>query len=207
MSRLCRLQAALLLVCSWALFAQSDRGNITGTISDPADAVVAAASVLATNSETGAQFRTVSTSTGNYSISSLPSGTYALSVEVAGFKKFTQQGINVQVAQTARVDVRLAVGSTSDSITVSADANLLKTEDAAQSNTLTGDRINALPLNFAIGAGAIRNPLGFVTLAPGSSINGWNDIKVNGAPNNTFRIIFEGQDTTSDLNPRVSDES
>jgi len=127
MSRLCRLQATLLLVCSCVLFAQSDRGNITGTISDPADAVVPNASVVATNSETGAQFRTVSTTTGNYTISSLPSGTYDLGIEVAGFKKFTQQGINVQVAQTARVDVRLAVGSTSDSVTVSADANLLKT--------------------------------------------------------------------------------
>lgn len=207
MLKLCRLQATLLLLCSCALVAQSDRGNITGTISDPADAVVPNASVVATNSETGAQFRTVSTSTGNYTISSLPSGTYDLSVEVAGFKKFMQQGINVQVAQTARIDVRLAVGSTSDSVTVAADANLLKTEDAAQSDTLSGDRINSLPLNFAIGAGAIRNPLGFAALAPGSSINGWNDIKVNGAPNNTFRIIFEGQDTTSDLNPRVSDES
>src|SRR5690349_24081771 len=91
MLRLCRLQATLLLVCSGVLFAQSDRGNITGTISDPADAVVTNASVVATNSETGAQFRTVSTTTGNYTISSLPSGTYDLGVEVAGFKKRSEE--------------------------------------------------------------------------------------------------------------------
>ena len=53
----------------------------------------------------------------------------------------------------------------------------------------------------------MRNPLSFVQLAPGAAINGWNDIRINGAPSNTFRIIFEGQDTTSALNPRVSDES
>ncbi|MEJ7607110.1 MAG: hypothetical protein WKF37_12805 [Bryobacteraceae bacterium] len=53
----------------------------------------------------------------------------------------------------------------------------------------------------------MRNPLSFVQLSPGASIGGWNDIRVNGAPGNTFRIIFEGQDTTSALNPRVSDES
>jgi hypothetical protein len=207
MLKFCRARAALFLLCSAALFGQSDRGNLTGTISDPANAVVPTATVVATNSETGVQSRTVATSTGNYTISALPAGTYDLSVEAAGFKKYLQRGISVQVAQTARVDVTLEVGSTSETVSVSADASLLKTEDAAQSDTLSGDRINALPLNFAIGAGAIRNPLSFVALAPGSSINGWNDIKVNGAPNNTFRIIFEGQDTTSDLNPRVSDES
>jgi hypothetical protein len=92
-------------------------------------------------------------------------------------------------------------------LTVTAEAPLLKTEDAEQSETFSGDRLNSLPINFGIGGGAIRNPLGFVELAPGASINGWNDIKVNGAPNNSFRIIFEGQDSTSDLNPRVSDES
>ena len=207
MLRFCRLQTALLLLCSAALFGQSDRGTLTGTISDPANAVVPAATVVATNAETGVQSRTVTTSTGNYTISSLPAGTYDLSVENAGFKKYLQHGISVQVAETARVDVVLEVGSTSETISVSANADMLKTEDAAQSDTLSGDRINALPLNFSIGGGAIRNPLSFVALAPGSSLNGWNDIKVNGAPNGTFRIIFEGQDTTSDLNPRVSDES
>ena len=95
----------------------------------------------------------------------------------------------------------------SESVQVTADAPLLKTETAEQSTTISGDRINALPLNFAIGAGAVRNPLTFVQLSPGASIGGWNDIRVNGAPGNTFRIIFEGQDTTSALNPRVSDES
>jgi hypothetical protein len=72
------------------------------------------------------------------------------------------------------------------------------------STNITGDRINALPINSAL-AGAVQPP-GFVR-SPGSSIAGWNDIRVNGAPSNTFRIIFEGQDTTSSLNPRVSDES
>jgi len=198
---------AISLLCAAAALAQSDRGTITGTVSDSAGAVVPGAVVVATNSETGVQSRTVTTSTGNYTIPSLPVGLYDVSVEVPGFKKHLQRGIKVQVAQTERVDIGLEVGTAAESVTVTSDAPLLKSEDAAQSNTISGDRINALPLNFAIGAGAIRNPLSFVQLAPGSSINGWNDIKVNGAPSNTFRIIFEGQDTTSDLNPRVSDES
>jgi len=202
-----RLLFLLCLPFAACLIAQSDRGTITGQVSDSGGAVVPNAAVTATNSETGVQSRTVTTETGNYTISSMPVGLYDLSVEVAGFKKYTRQGIRVSVAETARIDVTLEVGLATESVTVTADAPLLKTESAEQSTNITGDRINALPINSALGAGAIRNPLGFVALVPGSSIAGWNDIRVNGAPSNTFKIIFEGQDTTSALNPRVSDES
>lgn len=195
------------LVLSLAIYGQSDRGTITGTVTDAAAALVPSASVVATNPETGVQFRTETTSTGNYTIPSVPAGSYDVTIEHAGFRKFQQNGVRVQVAQSIRVDVALQVGSTADSIVVTDFTPLLKSESAEQSTTISGDRINALPLNFALGAGAVRNPLSFVQLAPGASINGWNDIRVNGAPSNTFRIIFEGQDTTSALNPRVSDES
>jgi hypothetical protein len=198
---------ALLAVCAGSVLAQSDRGTITGTVSDAANAVVPNAAIVATNSATGIQSRANTTSTGNYTLTSLPVGLYDISVEMTGFKKYVQTGVRVQVAGTERVDIRLEVGSAAESVTVNADAALLKTEDAEQSQTFSGDRLNSLPINFGIGGGAIRNPLGFVALAPGASLNGWNDIKVNGAPNGSFRIIFEGQDSTSDLNPRVSDES
>ncbi|MDQ1471962.1 MAG: hypothetical protein QOJ99_3442, partial [Bryobacterales bacterium] len=206
MNGICSVMA-LIAACAGSVLAQSDRGTITGTISDAANAIVPKAAVVATNSGTGVQSRTETTSTGNYTLSSLPVGMYDISVEVTGFKKYVQTGVRVQVAGTERIDIRLEVGSATESVTVNADAALLKTEDAEQSQTFSGDRLNSLPINFGIGGGAIRNPLGFVALAPGASLNGWNDIKVNGAPNGSFRIIFEGQDSTSDLNPRVSDES
>ena len=117
-----------------AIFAQSDRGSITGTISDPASAIIPAASVTAKNSDTGAQYQTVTTATGNYTLSQLPAGVYDLSVEVAGFNKFTQRGIRVQVAQAARIDISLQVGGTSESVTVNADAPLLKTDSGEQSH-------------------------------------------------------------------------
>ncbi len=197
----------LALIGLAVLHAQSDRATLTGTVSDQTGALVPAAPIVVTNTGTGVQFRTQTTETGNYTIPSLPVGTYDLVVEMQGFRRYQQTGIRVQVAVTARIDVILQVGSTAEEITVVADAPLLKSESAEQSTTISGDRINALPLNFAIGQGAVRNPLSFVQLSPGASISGWNDIRVNGAPGNTFRIIFEGQDTTSALNPRVSDES
>ena len=199
--------AAVLCLCALACLAQSDRGTITGTVSDPAGALIPGAKITAENPETGVQFTTLTTNTGNYTIPSVPSGTYSITVEQPGFRKFIQTGVSVQVAQSSRIDVTLQIGSTSEAVTISADAPLLRTESAEQSTTISGDQINQLPINFAIGAGAVRNPLSFVQLSPGASIGGWNDIRVNGAPGNTFRIIFEGQDTTSALNPRVSDES
>jgi hypothetical protein len=190
------------LVSIAATFAQSDRGTINGTITDPADAVVPGATVVARNVETAAQYQTVTTPTGNYTISSLPVGVYGVTVEAPGFKRFTQQGVTVEVAQTARVDIALQVGAASESVTVSADATLLKTESAEQSTTMDADRINALPLNFAnTQTGAIRNPLAFVTVSPGAwyQPGSQDTIRVNGLPTTSFKIMLDGQDATNAL--------
>ena len=115
------------------------------------------ATVVATNTETGVQSRTITTGTGNYTLPSVPVGVYDLSVEVPGFKKFVRQGIRVAVAETARIDIRLEVGAASESVTVTADAALLKTESAEQGTNITGVRINALPINSALGASRSQN--------------------------------------------------
>src|SRR5215831_18931390 len=98
--------------------AQNDRGSITGTVQDPASAVVPNATVVATNIETGVEYRTVTTETGNYTILLLPAGRYTLTVSAAGFKQHTVGDIEVQVAQTNRVDAQLQVGATTDTVTV-----------------------------------------------------------------------------------------
>jgi hypothetical protein len=205
--RLLSVGVCLLALCSAAL-GQSDRGTITGTILDPAGAVVPNARVNAQNAETGVSIATVSTSTGDYTIPSLPAGTYNLTVEASGFKTTTQKGIQVEVALTARVNVNLQIGQTSDTVTITAEAPLLKTENAEQDQNIAGDTINALPLNFGGGGGATgaaRDPLAFINLSPGvqqtvgvggpSSPNG--NAAVNGFAGGTFRVYLDGQDETS----------
>ncbi|MEP6961488.1 MAG: TonB-dependent receptor, partial [Acidobacteriota bacterium] len=124
----------------------------------------------------------------------------------AGFMKYAQSGITIQVAQTTRLDVSLQVGATSETVTVTAESTLLKTESAEQSYNISTTRINALPLNFsARGPGSFRNPLTFVQLLPGGSITDRNNIRVNGMPNATFAMRLEGQDTTRPLDPLNSD--
>src|SRR5712692_5650223 len=107
-----------LFLFSVAAFAQTDRGTITGTIADPAGAVVAGAKVEARNVDTGTLYEVASTGTGNYTLSQLPAGTYEVSIAVPGFKRSVRQNIVVQVAGTIRVDVTLEVGSAAESVTV-----------------------------------------------------------------------------------------
>ena len=150
----------LLLLASSFVFAQSDRGTITGTVTDQAGASVAGAAVEAKNTATGAVTAVVSTATGNYVISSLPVGSYEVTATVAGFKKYVRSGITVQVAQTLGIDITLEVGAATESISVTADASLLKTETADVSQNVTVATLNELPImgvgSAASGSSGIR---------------------------------------------------
>ena len=122
------ISSLFVCVVASALFAQSDRGTITGTVTDPAGAVVAGAAIEARNAATGVSYQSASTSTGNYTIPQLPVGTYEVSATVPGFKKYVRQGITVGVAEVLRIDLALEVGAATESVTVQADAPLLRTE-------------------------------------------------------------------------------
>jgi Carboxypeptidase regulatory-like domain len=185
--------------------AQSDRGSITGAITDGAGSSIAAASVTATNEGTGAQNHTVTTGAGEYTIPELPAGVYSLTVESQGFTKLIHSGITVSVNLNVRVDMTLNVGAATTTVNVTSDAPLLKTENPENNITVTSTDFNSLPLNMA-GVGAVRDPLSFAELAPGTTVGGWNDIHINGSPGNTYRIILDGQDSGSGLHSRVSDE-
>jgi len=106
MKALRRLSLVLFAVALTA-FAQTDRGTITGTVTDPAGAVVASAPLVLLNTNTGNQYQAATSETGNYTFSQLPIGNYTLTVTVAGFKTYVHQNLNVQAASTIREDVAL----------------------------------------------------------------------------------------------------
>jgi len=191
--------ASLCLFLIVTAYAQSDRGTITGTVSDSSNAVVPGAKILATSVETGNKYETVTTATGNFTLPSLPKGTYDVSVQAAGFSRVTQPGNQVEVAQTIRLDFVLKVGSVAESLIVTAEAPLLRTENAEQSTNISGDRINSLPMNFGGGGnntGQIRNWLSFLVLSPG--VSGTDEsAPLNNSPANSFKIYLDGQDATS----------
>jgi hypothetical protein len=198
-----------LLICALSMllmaafvFAQSDRGTITGTVSDPAGAVVPNASIEARNMQSSELFKAGTTGTGNFTIPQLPVGTYELSVTSAGFKKYARPGIEVGVAQTVRVDATLEVGASSDTITVNAEAPLLKTESGELSHNIAYSRVDEIPL-LTLGnpgtLGNIRNPLQAVTLLPGAQFQNENTLRINGMPSSSQAIRIEGQDATNGM--------
>jgi hypothetical protein len=191
-----------------AAFAQSDRGTITGTVSDPAGARIAGATVQAKNTETGAEYQAATTETGNYVLAQLPVGAYQLSVSMQGFKSHVRQGLTVSVAQTVRIDVALELGAISESVTVSADAPLLKTESGELGHNVKTDTLNQLPI-LSIGSAAggnsgIRNPYAVMQLLPGTDWRPDASVRVNGTPGNTQAMRIEGQDSTNNLWAQLS---
>jgi len=195
---------AFLFMCLWVLpvCGQSDRGTITGTVSDPSGAVVAAAPVEARNVETGAVYQAATSTTGNYTLTQLPTGTYELTVAVPAFKKFIRTNLLLPVAQTLRVDVTLEVGAATESVTVSEVSPLLKTESGELSHNVATETMNNLPV-LGIGASAssagIRNPYAVLQLLPGSDWRPDTSIRLNGMPSNTEAMRIEGQDATNGL--------
>jgi hypothetical protein len=184
--------------------AQNDRGTITGIVMDPANASVPGAAIVARNMQTGVQYEAATTETGNYTVAQLPAGIYELSVSAAGFAKFIQQGITVQVAQTAPVNVVMKLGSAADSVTVTADATLLKADSSDISHNVNESMVNNLALYGQAGGagGGIRNPYAFMAILPGASFTSSNnDFRINGLPNDTYSMRIEGQEATYSQQP------
>ncbi|HYL10263.1 MAG TPA: carboxypeptidase regulatory-like domain-containing protein, partial [Candidatus Acidoferrales bacterium] len=143
-----------------ASYAQ-DTGYISGTVIDKSGAAVVGAEVVLT-STAGSLTRSTSTNgDGAYTVAGLPGDTYNLSVSAKGFQKYTAQGIKLNVAEKARVDVTLTVGAMSEEITVTGEAAAqVETQSSDLTSTITGKQINNLELNG-------RNFTQLVTLAPG----------------------------------------
>ena len=199
----------MVLTCASALtgFAQSDRGTITGTVTDPSGAAVARAKVIAVNTNTGASFETTSTSEGSYTLPELSAAPYKISVEAPGFKTTTQT-IQLPVQETIRVDFSLIVGAASDQVTVSGDAPILQTESAVQQTNVTEKQVRELPLQVSAEFGG-RTPLSFIFLdssvtagtgasTPGNSGGRGTDasnFRVNGGQALGTSILIDGAGT------------
>jgi len=201
------------VVCLFALtttaFTQSDRGTITGTVSDATGAVIPGVAIEAKNSQTGATYQAGSSETGNYTLAQLPAGTYELSANLPGFKRYLRSGIIVSVATTLRIDVALEVGQAGDSVTVEAASPLLKTESGEVSHNITAEQADSLPvltLSGALGTtlGNVRNPLQVINLLPGASFANENQLRVNGMPSSTHSIRIEGQDATNGMYRQIN---
>ncbi|PYV38733.1 MAG: hypothetical protein DMG06_25000, partial [Acidobacteria bacterium] len=154
----------MLLGLAGLLFGQSDRGTITGTVTDPSGAVIPDAAVTVTNVRTDTKTMVTSTSSGNYAVPLLPAGTYKITVEKQGFKTAVRESLPLLVGQTVREDIILQVGEVSQTVEVEAVAPLLKPETSELSTAVSNKEVMDLPLPMS---GEARSPINFIALVPG----------------------------------------
>ena len=218
LSRSFRLQlfvAALLASTPVVLRAQaSSQAQLTGTVKDQSGGVVPNAQVTVTNLATQVVFAVATNDSGIYRFPDLQPAQYRLSCALPGFKTFEQTPITLQVNQIEEINVTLTPGSTSEQVTVTAQAPPLDTSTATLGQVVTTRSIENLPLN-------VRDPLALLGLTPGVIFgpnfgNGGgkdvgrnffkSDFNVGGGRSGSQEILIDGApDTTPDINRGVID--
>ena len=187
--------ALFLAMSTTALWAQAGGGSMVGTVHDPAGAVVPNATVTITNTDTNSNYPVTTNGDGRFLYPQLPVGTYKVTVAAPGFKEAVQAGITVSIGTTSTLDMTLQVGQTSQSVTVTANAQQIQTESSDVGTTVPGKLIAQLPLNFS---GVIRSPLEFMTLTPGfqgdstGNAQSQASFKLNGAGTGQADVILDG---------------
>jgi hypothetical protein len=155
--------AVFLVLLANSATAQVEQGRIVGRIVDPQDASIVGASIKLTNLGTNIVQAAVTDQSGNFVITPVKAGTYALSVMAAGFDTMLSSQIQVQVGEIVRQDLRLRVGSSTTTIEVTTGQQLLTTDSATVGQVITNQQLSDLPLN---GRGFFR----LAELTPGAAL-------------------------------------
>ena len=185
------LLAAFVLFAGSGLLAQTDRANLTGTVTDQSGAIVPGATVAAIHVATNAT-RTATTNTeGGYVIPQLIVGEYRLKTEAAGFKTSVNSGITLTPGATVRADISLQIGQITESIQVSGQATLLQTDSARVNTAVTPKFVEDLPL---VVGGQLRSPLDLVSIVP--EAKGGGNITVAGGQEGGWDMTIDGISAT-----------
>ncbi len=185
------LLAAFVLFAGSGLLAQTDRANLTGTVTDQSGAIVPGATVAAIHVATNAT-RTATTNTeGGYVIPQLIVGEYRLKTEAAGFKTSVNSGITLTPGATVRADISLQIGQIAESIQVSGQATLLQTDSARVNTAVTPKFVEDLPL---VVGGQLRSPLDLVSIVP--EAKGGGNITVAGGQEGGWDMTIDGISAT-----------
>lgn len=193
---------ALALFCVPAAWGQATT-SLRGTVSDPSGAAIPNATVHLVNADTGFSRTGTTDAQGNYVFAEVTPGNYALEVDASGFAKFQQKGIQLLVNLPATIPVKMKIGATSETVTVTEQAPLINTTDASQGNTMSGNEIGNLPLEA-------RNVTQLLTLQPGvvftsdrSDFNNMGDTRsgaVNGERSDQNNLTLDGVDVNDQGN-------
>lgn len=139
--------ACLLLFSSGIAFGQVDEGSITGIVTDTSGAVIPNAQVTLKNIDVGLTLQTKTDGAGNYTFNPVRTGHYTVTVSAPGFATTTQKNLTVRIDENLLANIQLKLGQATETVEVSTAPPLLQTQDASVGQVISGQEVNALPLN------------------------------------------------------------
>jgi len=197
------------MTCILAVFAltcaaQETRGTISGTITDQQGASIPNAAVKITNHETGIVTSTKTNESGIYVAPFIAIGDYVINASAQGFKASVRDGVNVRVGDRLQIDFKLEVGSMSEQVTVTAEADLLETSSANKGQVIDSAKVADLPL---LG----RNPFLLAAISTGVQYTatqasrsnrpfdngGMDNMQINGGPGTRNEYLLDGVPDTN----------
>ena len=190
------LAIAVLVALPAAVFGQTFRGGISGTVTDQSGAVVPGAQITAVESATNTTSKTVSSSAGEFAFSNLPLGSYTITVTASGFKGEKVDKVPVTAGATYALPLKLAVASAGETVEVTADSLSLDTITDTQSTALPEEVVQNLPNSGRDFTQMLAQTPGFAGLSTGG---GAGVGAVNGTRSNSVNWQIEGTDNKAQI--------
>src|SRR5262245_48412556 len=168
-------------------FAQvSTTGKLTGIVNDATGAVVPNAQITIQNNNTKARFTAIANKEGEWTLPSVDNGVYTVTVMAPGFKEVVVQNVKVDIGQSSTVNITLEVGAVGEQVVIAGGGEMLKTESARISSTITGREISELPFST-------REAMQLVVAMPGVQTPGTSRTSsINGLPKSSLNITLDG---------------
>jgi hypothetical protein len=182
--------AVLALTTLAVLFAQGERGAITGLITDPSGAAIPNVEVVAKDLTTSVETKATTTAAGVYRIPYLPPGSYRVSASLAGFKTAVVQPVEVAVSSVVTADIAMQVGDVAQSLEVSAEATHLETSSSQVGYSVTADEYHAWPIDS--NDDGQRQIQSFIFQSLPGTDGGSFEGSINGGPTFSHEVLIEG---------------
>lgn len=194
LTMLCLFLATFLGNAAWS---QEFRGTISGTITDPSGAMVPGATVVVRESQTGTVSQTKSDNDGQYVLPFLMPGTYSISVTMSGFEKTVRNNITLQTQEHPIVNIALAVGEASQTVTVTTEAPLLDQANASVGSVISTKSVEDMPLNGRTPAVLTELSVGVISTAAPQMVhpfdnNAANSWSIGGTPGQVSEVLLDG---------------
>jgi hypothetical protein len=194
---------AIALLSALPMFAQTNRGGISGNVTDPSGAVVPNASVVIVNQGTNETHKLATNEKGSFIQENLDPVTYRVEVTAKGFKKTVLESVKVDTSSVVTANVSLSTGDVSTEITVSAGAEMVNTESGALGQTISARTLDDTPLptrsvlDLAVTIGNVSGDVGSSdpTLSSGTPVPGYN-LQANGGRAGSTSMIADGINNT-----------